>query len=59
MTEAPVPAPAPTEIEAVDRVLDLIAGLDSRPLDEHAAVLESAHAELRRTLDEPPATATA
>jgi hypothetical protein len=54
MTEVPVPAPPPTGIDAVDRVLDLVAGLDSRPLEEHAAVFESAHAELRRTLDEPP-----
>ncbi|MFC5730978.1 MULTISPECIES: hypothetical protein [Nocardioides] len=55
MTEVPVPAPTPTGIDSVDRVLDLVAGLDGRPLEEHAATLESAHAELRRTLDDPPA----
>ena len=59
MTEVPVPAPTPTGIEAVDRVLDLVAGLDSRPLEEHAGVLEEAHAELRRTLDHPPGAAPA
>lgn len=55
MTEVPAPAPIPTGIDAVDRVLDLVAGLDSRPLGEHAAAFESAHADLRRTLDDPPA----
>lgn len=45
----------PTGIDAVDRVLDLVAGLDARPLGEHAAVFEEAHADLRRTLDNPPA----
>ncbi|MBU2697528.1 MULTISPECIES: hypothetical protein [Pimelobacter] len=59
MTEVPVPAPTPTGIDAVDRVLDLVAGLDRRPLEEHAGVLEEAHAELRRTLDHPPAPPTA
>ncbi|KAB2811553.1 hypothetical protein F9L07_06680 [Pimelobacter simplex] len=59
MTEVPVPAPTPTGIDAVDRVLDLVAGLDRRPLEEHAGVLEEAHAELRRTLDHPPAAAPA
>lgn len=54
MTEVPVPAPTPTGIDAVDRVLDLVAGLADRPLDEHAAVLETAHADLRATLDAPP-----
>jgi hypothetical protein len=55
MTEVPVPAPTPTGIVAVDRVLDLVAGLTERPLEEHAGVLEEAHSELRRTLDNPPA----
>lgn len=55
MTEVPVPAPKPTGIDAVDRVLDLVAGLDARPLGEHAAVFEEAHADLRQTLDNPPA----
>ncbi|WP_158296431.1 hypothetical protein [Nocardioides albidus] len=53
MTEVGVPAPTPTGIDAVDRVLDLVAGLAERPLEEHAGVLEEAHSELRRTLDNP------
>ncbi len=58
MTEAPAPAaPAATGIASVDSVLDLVAGLDERPLGEHSAVFEAAHAELRRTLDNPPAAA--
>lgn len=55
MTEVPVPAPTPTGIESVDLVLDLVAGLDARPLEEHAAAFEEAHAGLRHTLDNPPA----
>ncbi len=56
MTEEPsvAAAPAPTGIASLDSVLDLVAGLDDRPLAEHAAVFETAHAELRRTLDAPP-----
>ncbi|WP_183096379.1 hypothetical protein [Nocardioides stalactiti] len=45
--------PAPTGITSIDSVLDLVAGLDARPLDEHAAVFETAHSELRRALDDP------
>lgn len=48
-------APAPTGIPSIDSVLDLVAGLDDRPLEEHASVFETAHAELRRMLDHPPA----
>lgn len=54
MTEVPAPTPSPTGIDSVDRVVDLVAGLAERPLEEHAEVFESAHAELRRTLDDPP-----
>lgn len=56
MTEEPVVAggvPAPTGIASIDLVLDLVAGLDARPLDEHAAAFETAHSELRRALDDP------
>jgi hypothetical protein len=59
MSEEPVVAagsglvPAPTGIASIDVVLDLVAGLDSRPLEEHATVFETAHAELRRALDYP------
>lgn len=45
--------PAPTGIASIDSVLDLVAGLDSQPLDTHAAAFETAHAELRRALDDP------
>jgi hypothetical protein len=61
MTEVPAPdasAPAASGIASLDSVLDLVAGLDQRPLSEHAAVFESAHAELRRTLDDPPTDLT-
>jgi hypothetical protein len=60
MTEEPVVAatpghvPASTGIAAIDTVLDLVAGLDARPLDEHAAVFETAHQQLRQALDETP-----
>ncbi len=57
MTEEPGVAggvPAPTGIASIDSVLDLVAGLDGRPLEEHAAVFETAHSELRRALDEAP-----
>ena len=37
----------------VDSVVDDVARLTGRPVDEHAAVFESAHERLRRTLDEP------
>jgi hypothetical protein len=56
MTEEPVVAggvPAPTGIASIDNVLDLVAGLDARPLEEHAAAFETAHSELRRALDDP------
>ncbi|RHW23269.1 hypothetical protein D0Z08_30465 [Nocardioides immobilis] len=56
MTEEPVVAggaPAPTGIAAIDTVLDLVAGLDARPLEEHAAAFETAHSQLRRALDDP------
>lgn len=57
MTEVPQPGTnAPTTgIASIDSVLDLVAGLESRPLEEHAAVFEAAHAELRQALDDPPA----
>ena len=61
MTEVPQPgssattaAPVTTGIASIDSVLDLVAGLDERPLEEHAPVFEAAHAELRRALDDPP-----
>lgn len=53
MTEVPAAAPSPTGIASVDAVLDLVAGLDDRPVSEHAAVFEQAHAQLRSALDAP------
>ncbi|WP_340540666.1 hypothetical protein [Nocardioides sp. GXZ039] len=49
--EPPRPRPEPTGNERVDAVIDAVAGLDDRPLEEHVAVFESAHGELRRTLE--------
>jgi hypothetical protein len=37
---------------AVDAVLDDLAALADLPVGEHAAVFESAHARLRRALDQ-------
>ncbi len=52
-------APAPTGIASIDSVLDLVAGLDSQPLEEHVAAFETAHIELRRALDDPDLEAVA
>ncbi len=46
--------PVRTGVESVDAVVDSVADLAGRPVDEHVAVFESAHEELRRTLDAPP-----
>jgi hypothetical protein len=60
MTEEPDVAalsgqvPAPTGIASIDTVLDLVAGLDARPLEEHPAAFETAHQHLRQALDEAP-----
>ncbi len=49
--EQPAHEPIRTGVEHVDAVVDAVAGLEDRPVDEHVAVFESAHDELRRTLD--------
>ncbi|HWM74050.1 MAG TPA: hypothetical protein VNQ53_09935 [Nocardioides sp.] len=52
-------APEPAEeqvrtgVERVDTVVDAVSDLGERPVDEHVAVFEEAHDELRRTLDAP------
>ena len=46
--------PVRTGVERVDSVVDAVSGLAHRPVDEHVAVFEAAHDELRRTLDSPP-----
>lgn len=43
-----------TGVERVDAVIDRVAELAARPVDEHVSVFESAHEELRRTLDAAP-----
>lgn len=50
-----VPRPEPTGVPRVDAVVAAVDALREQPLDEHVAVLEEAHAELRRTLDDPSA----
>ena len=47
--------PERTGMEGVDSVIDDVAALGDRPVEEHAEVFESAHERLRRTLDQPPA----
>ena len=42
-----------TGVPRVDAVIDDVADLEGRPVDEHVGVFESAHDELRRTLDDP------
>jgi hypothetical protein len=49
--EQPAEEPTRTGVQRVDDVVDAVAGLADRPVDEHVAVFESAHDELRRTLD--------
>lgn len=43
--------PARTGVAEVDAVLESIVELDDRPVDEHVAVFEAAHHQLRRALD--------
>ncbi len=47
--------PEPTGVRRVDAVLDAVADLDGAPLEERVAAFETAHAELRGTLDDPSA----
>ena len=39
--------------EAADDVLESLDGLDDLPVDEHVAVFERAHEQLRAALDSP------
>ena len=43
--------PESTGLAAVDAVLDAVAALDGRPVEEHVAVYEQAQEQLRRALD--------
>jgi len=45
--------PTRTGNEAVDRVLASLDGLDDAPVEEHVAVFERAHEQLRAALDSP------
>ena len=44
-----------TGIPSVDSVVDDVAKLVGRPVEEHSAVFEAAHERLRRTLDDQDA----
>ena len=51
---APEPEePVRTGNEAVDRVLETLESLDEAPVDDHVAVFERAHEQLRAALDSP------
>lgn len=52
---APSTVPEPTGVAALDAALAEVATLEDRPVAEHVAAFETAHAELRRPLDHPPA----
>lgn len=47
-----------TGVASVDAVLAEVAGLEARPVDEHVAVFERAHEQLREALDARPGAAT-
>jgi hypothetical protein len=53
LDDPPAERPDATGIERVDAVIDAVAVLGERPLAEQVTVFEQAHAELRRTLDDP------
>jgi len=55
MTDQAVTAhPTGTGVDDVDAVLDHVATVEQRPLEEHVTVFESAHDALRRVLDATP-----
>ena len=43
--------PVRTGVEEVDAVLASVEGLEETPVDDHVAVFEGAHDQLRRALD--------
>jgi hypothetical protein len=53
--EPPATPPEPervrTGVSRVDEVITAVEELEDRPLEEHVAVFETAHTELRRALD--------
>ncbi|MFC6285378.1 hypothetical protein ACFP3Q_04375 [Nocardioides sp. GCM10027113] len=54
VAEATGDGPVRTGVPEVDAVLDEVDGLDGTPVDEHVAVFERAHEQLRRALDARP-----
>lgn len=44
-----------TGVDRIDEVIRAVEDLDDQPIEEHVAVFESAHVQLRRALDEPAA----
>jgi hypothetical protein len=48
----PEPERVHTGVEHVDEVIAAVEELEERPLEEHVGVFETAHAELRRALDD-------
>ncbi len=43
-----------TGLASVDSVVESVAALEGRPVEEHVAVFEQAHEQLRRALDDAP-----
>jgi hypothetical protein len=43
-----------TGLASVDAVVESVAALEDRPVEEHVTVLEQAHEQLRRALDDAP-----
>ena len=43
-----------TGLASVDVVIESVAQLEDRPVEEHVAVFEEAHERLRRALDDAP-----
>lgn len=59
MSEAPEPGEDQrirTGVDRVDAVVVDVEGLAQRPVEEHVAVFENAHEQLRRALDASPVT---
>ena len=43
-----------TGLASVDTLVESVAALEDRPVEEHVAVFEEAHERLRRALDDAP-----
>lgn len=51
-TTPPAPERVRTGVAHVDEVIVAVEELGERPIEEHVGVFETAHAELRRALDD-------